>query len=76
MQFEIFGDRQVVLSEESIVHDLFVKRSAKYSGRGIPHAIKYMTRDQSIALMPKNGAQKQLLPKNDQMLSLGRRMAP
>lgn len=53
-QFSILGEKQVVLSDERIVIDLFVKRGQIYSDRGIPHAMTYITRNMSPALMPKN----------------------
>lgn len=54
-QFSILGEKQVVLSEDRIAVDLFVKRGQIYSDRGTPHAMKYITRNMSPALMPKNG---------------------
>jgi hypothetical protein len=55
VQFSILGEKQVVLSDDKIAVDLFVKRGQIYSDRGIPHAMKYITRNISPALMPKNG---------------------
>lgn len=54
-EFSILGEKQVVLSSDRICNDLFVKRGAIYSDRGIPHAMRYITRDMSPALMSKNG---------------------
>ncbi|KAH9908332.1 cytochrome P450 [Xylariomycetidae sp. FL2044] len=53
-QFEIFGEKQVVLSTEKICNDLFVKRGTKYSGRGTPPAMVHITNNMNPALMPKN----------------------
>jgi hypothetical protein len=55
MQFKVFGITQVVVSDEAMVHELFVKRAAKYSGRGVPYAIEHITGGMTLALMPKNG---------------------
>lgn len=54
-EFSILGEKQVVLSTDKIASDLFIKRGNIYSGRGIPHAMTYVTRNMSPALMPKNG---------------------
>lgn len=54
-QFDIFGEKQVIISTENIAHDLFVKRGNIYSGRGTPHAANYITHDLNPALMGKNG---------------------
>jgi hypothetical protein len=62
-EFSILGEKQVVLSTDKIAQDLFVKRGNIYSGRGIPHAMRYVTRDISPALMPKNGKTVHALPK-------------
>jgi len=55
MQFQVFGITQVVVSDETMVHELFVKRATKYSGRGIPYAVEHITDGKTLALMPKNG---------------------
>lgn len=55
VQFSILGEKQIVLSSDRIAHELFVKRGPKYSDRGTPHAMAYITRDLNPALMPKNG---------------------
>ena len=46
----------MVLSDDKITHDLFVKRGSKYSDRGTPHAMTVVTGNINPALMPKNGA--------------------
>ncbi|KAL2672416.1 hypothetical protein Neosp_013126 [[Neocosmospora] mangrovei] len=56
VQFSILGEKQIVLSSDKIAHELFVKRGPKYSDRGTPHAMAYITRDLNPALMPKNEA--------------------
>ncbi|KAF2827411.1 cytochrome P450 [Ophiobolus disseminans] len=56
LEFSLFGEKQIVLSDEAVVQELFVKRGSKYSGRSAPYALKYATRDLLIALMPKNDA--------------------
>ncbi|KAI8649870.1 hypothetical protein NCS56_01437900 [Fusarium sp. Ph1] len=56
VQFSILGEKQIVLSSDRIAHELFVKRGPKYSDRGTPHAMAYITRDLNPALMPKNEA--------------------
>ncbi|KAK7432295.1 hypothetical protein QQZ08_001241 [Neonectria magnoliae] len=56
VQFSILGEKHVVLSSDKIAHELFVKRGSKYSDRGTPYAMKYVTRDLNPALMPKNEA--------------------
>lgn len=55
MQFSLLGDTQVVISDEAMVNELFVKRGAIYSGRNAPHAFKTITQDLSIAMVGKNG---------------------
>jgi hypothetical protein len=55
VQFSIFSDKQVILSDEADVHELFVKRGTIYSGRSAPHAFQVVTSDISPAMMPKNG---------------------
>lgn len=54
-QFSILGEKQVVLSDDKIAHELFVKRGSKYSDRGTPHAMTVITDNINPALMPKNG---------------------
>ncbi|KAH7140856.1 cytochrome P450 [Dactylonectria macrodidyma] len=56
VQFSILGEKQVVLSNDRIAHDLFVKRGSLYSDRGTPHAMAFISRDLNPALMPKNEA--------------------
>ncbi|KAK7422802.1 hypothetical protein QQX98_001363 [Neonectria punicea] len=56
VQFSILGEKHVVLSSDKIAHELFVKRGSKYSDRGTPYAMKYVTQDLNPALMPKNEA--------------------
>lgn len=55
VQFSILGEKQVVLSDDKIAYDLFVKRGSKYSDRGTPHAMTVVTDNINPALMPKNG---------------------
>lgn len=54
-QFEMMGGKQVILSSDKAAYDLFIQRGSKYSGRGTPHAITYITEDLNVATMPRNG---------------------
>ncbi len=54
-QFNILGEKSVVISDDRIANELFVKRGPKYSDRGTPHAMAYITDNMNPALMPKNG---------------------
>lgn len=54
-QFEMMGEKQVILSSDKAAYDLFIQRGSKYSGRGTPHAITYITEDLNVATMPRNG---------------------
>ncbi|KAF4979180.1 hypothetical protein FZEAL_4553 [Fusarium zealandicum] len=56
VQFSILGEKQVVLLSDVIAQELFVKRGSKYSDRGVPWAMAYITREFNPALMPKNDA--------------------
>jgi hypothetical protein len=54
-QFILLGEKQVVLSDDKITQDLFVKRGDIYSDRGTPHAMTIVTDNINPSLMPKNG---------------------
>jgi hypothetical protein len=51
----IFGEKQVVLSNDKVARDLMVKRGDIYSDRGTPHAMAYITHNLNTALMPRGG---------------------
>jgi hypothetical protein len=51
------GDKQVILTEEKDARELFVKRGAKYSDRGAPHAVEYISMKQNPGFRPKDGKQ-------------------
>lgn len=55
VQFDTMGIKQVVLSDGQIASDLFVKRGNKYSNRGAPHAVEYISMNQSPGFRPKDG---------------------
>lgn len=67
-QFSVMGAKQVVLSDEKIAHELFVKRGNRYSDRGAPHAVEYISMNQSPGFRPKDG---RLSPMSD-ILNFGR----
>ncbi|KAI4233701.1 MAG: hypothetical protein LQ349_004249 [Xanthoria aureola] len=48
------GTRQVVLSDEKIANELFVKRGNRYSDRGAPHAVEYISMNQNPGFRPKD----------------------
>lgn len=54
-QFSVMGAKQVVLSDEKIVKELFVKRGNRYSDRGAPHAVEYISMNQNPGFRPKDG---------------------
>ncbi|THC91585.1 hypothetical protein EYZ11_008953 [Aspergillus tanneri] len=53
-QFSLMGAKQVVLSNEKIANELFVKRGNKYSDRGAPHAVEYISMNQSPGFRNKD----------------------
>ncbi|ORY71795.1 putative cytochrome P450 oxidoreductase [Pseudomassariella vexata] len=53
-QINIMGAKQVILSDEKIANELFVKRGNRYSGRGAPHAVEYISMNQSVGFRPKD----------------------
>lgn len=55
MAFDLMGTKQVVLGTEQVTNDLFVKRGNKYSGRGIPAAMEFLSQGLVTALMQKTG---------------------
>jgi hypothetical protein len=61
-QFSVMGTKQVVLSDEKIANELFVKRGNRYSDRGAPHAVEYISMNQSPGFRPKDGKLFTLLP--------------
>lgn len=55
VQLNIMGTKQVILSDQRIATELFVKRGQKYSDRGAPHAVEYISMNQSPGFRPKDG---------------------
>ncbi|RDL31026.1 Uncharacterized protein BP5553_09815 [Venustampulla echinocandica] len=53
-QFSAMGDKQVILTDEKIARELFVKRGNKYSDRGAPHAVEYISMKQNPGFRPKD----------------------
>ncbi|RYP41293.1 hypothetical protein DL767_001147 [Monosporascus sp. MG133] len=53
-QFSAMGDKQVILTEEKDARELFVKRGAKYSDRGAPHAVEYISMKQNPGFRPRD----------------------
>jgi hypothetical protein len=45
----------VILSDDKIAKELFIKRGNKYSNRGAPHAVEYISMNQNPAFRPKDG---------------------
>ena len=56
------GTKQVVLSDEKIANELFVKRGNRYSDRGAPHAVEHISMNQNPGFRPKDGNLLLLLP--------------
>lgn len=54
-QISLMGAKQVILSEERVAHELFVKRGNRYSDRGAPHAVEYISMKQSPGFRNKDG---------------------
>jgi hypothetical protein len=54
-QIDLMGTKQVIISDERIAKELFVKRGAKYSDRGAPHAVEYISMNQNPGFRPKDG---------------------
>jgi hypothetical protein len=54
-QFSAMGDKQVILTEEKDARELFVRRGAKYSDRGAPYAVEYISMKQNPGFRPKDG---------------------
>ncbi|KEZ40615.1 hypothetical protein SAPIO_CDS8534 [Scedosporium apiospermum] len=48
------GEKQVVLSDEAAAKELFVRRGNKYSDRGAPHAVEYISMNQNPGFRPKD----------------------
>lgn len=55
-QISLMGAKQVILSDEKIANELFVKRGNRYSNRGAPHAVQYISMKQSPGFRDKDGA--------------------
>ncbi|GAB1193991.1 hypothetical protein APSETT444_003228 [Aspergillus pseudonomiae] len=53
-QISLMGAKQVILSEEKIANELFVKRGNRYSDRGAPHAVEYISMKQSPGFRNKD----------------------
>ncbi|KAJ0414065.1 cytochrome P450 [Aspergillus carlsbadensis] len=51
-QFSAMGAKQVILTEEKTARELFVKRGGKYSDRGAPHAVEYISMKQNPGFRP------------------------
>lgn len=76
-QFRVMGTPQVIISDERIANDLFVKRGNIYSDRGAPHAVEHISMNQNPGFRPKDSKPVTLLfAKRSSMLILIRRMAP
>ncbi len=54
-QFSAMGDKQVILTEDYDARELFVKRGIKYSDRGAPHAVEYISMKQNPGFRPRDG---------------------
>lgn len=54
-QISLMGAKQVIVSEERIAYELFVKRGNRYSDRGAPHAVEYISMKQSPGFRNKDG---------------------
>lgn len=54
-QFSVMGDKQVILTDEKDARELFVKRGIKYSDRGAPHAVEYISMKQNPGFRPRDG---------------------
>ncbi|KAK1966750.1 putative cytochrome P450 oxidoreductase [Colletotrichum sublineola] len=54
VQFSLMGNKQVIVSDHNIANDLFVNRGSKYSDRGAPHALEYITMNQNPGFRPKD----------------------
>lgn len=54
-QFSAMGDKQVILTEDKDARELFVRRGIKYSDRGAPHAVEYISMKQNPGFRPKDG---------------------
>lgn len=54
-QFSLMGEKQIVISDDRIANDLFVKRGSRYSDRGAPHAVEYISNGHSPGFRPKDG---------------------
>ncbi len=61
-QFSLMGTKQVVLSDEKIANELFVKRGTRYSDRGAPHAVEHISMNQNPGFRPKDRKLFLLLP--------------
>ncbi|KAL8780322.1 MAG: hypothetical protein Q9213_006520 [Squamulea squamosa] len=48
------GTKQVILSDEKIANELFVKRGNRYSDRGAPHVVEYISMNQNPGFRPKD----------------------
>ncbi|KAI1737461.1 putative cytochrome P450 oxidoreductase [Xylaria scruposa] len=53
-QFSAMGENQVILTEDRDARELFVKRGAKYSDRGAPHAVEYISMKQNPGFRAKD----------------------
>ncbi|KAF4266316.1 hypothetical protein KXW98_006901 [Aspergillus fumigatus] len=53
-QFSAMGDKQVILTEDKDARELFVRRGIKYSDRGAPHAVEYISMKQNPGFRPKD----------------------
>ncbi|KAI1778543.1 putative cytochrome P450 oxidoreductase [Hypoxylon cercidicola] len=58
-QFSVMGEKQVILTKDRDARELFVKRGAKYSDRGAPHAVEYISMKQSPGFRARDGWRRQ-----------------
>ena len=54
-QCSVMGEKQVVVSDEKIAKELFVRRGNRYSDRGAPHAVEYISMNQNLGFRPRDG---------------------
>ncbi|KND88299.1 Cytochrome P450 [Tolypocladium ophioglossoides CBS 100239] len=53
-RFSVMGEKQVILSDEKLAKEVFVKRGNRYSDRGAPHAVEYISMNQNPGFRPKD----------------------
>lgn len=69
-QFSVMGEKQVILTEDKDARELFIKRGAKYSDRGAPHAVEYISMKQNPGFRARDGERNPICLGTDDLMEI------